>query len=102
MPAGTLQEVVVCSGVSPASGAVELRNGTMNAILYCNSARTKREWSYQAYVIDPASAAYIDAVSKPYDYANGGALWAFGFAFVLGLWFVSKNIGLVLNAVKRF
>lgn len=102
MAAGTLQQVVVCSAGSPISGAVELRNGGSTTILYCDAARSMRQWRYQAYVVDPGSAAYIDAVSTPYDYAQGGALWAFGFAFTLGLWLVAKNIGFVLNAVKRF
>ncbi len=102
MPAGTLQNVVVCAGAAPVVGAVELRNGGSTSIIYCDAARTMREWRYQAYVVDSGSAAYIDAVSTPYDYAQGGALWAFGFAFTLGLWLVAKNIGFVLNAVKRF
>lgn len=102
MPAGTLQQVVVCSAAVPVPGAVELRNGTASSVIYCDSARTLREWRYSAYVIDTGSAAYIDAVSTPYDYAQGGALWGFGFAFTLGLWLVAKNIGFVLNAVKRF
>lgn len=102
MAAGTLQQVVVCSSASPVTGAVELRNGGTSTVIYCDAARTIRQWRFQAYVIDPASASYIDAVSTPYNYAQGGALWGFGFAFVLGLWLVAKNIGLVLNAVKRF
>lgn len=102
MAAGTLQNVVVCSSSSPISGAVELRNGGASAVVYCDAARTMRQWRFQAYVIDPSASSYIDAVSTPYNYADGGALWAFGFAFTLGLWLVAKNIGLVLNAVKRF
>lgn len=47
-------------------------------------------------------APYLQVVPVPYDYAQGGALWAFGFSFVLGLWFVSRNIGMILDAVKRY
>lgn len=102
MPAGTLQQVVVCASVSPAAGAVELRNGSNAAVLYCDAARTTRQWRYEAYVVDSASASYIDAVATPYDYAHGSALWAFAFAFTLGIWVVSKNAGMVINAFRRF
>lgn len=40
--------------------------------------------------------------SPAYDYATGSMLWGFAFTFVLGLWYVSKNIGLILQAVRRF
>lgn len=41
-------------------------------------------------------------LTNSYDYSAGGALWAFAFSFVLGLWFVSKNIGLVIESVRKF
>lgn len=44
----------------------------------------------------------VAAGGVPYDYANGGALWAFGFSFTLGLWWLAKNIGLILKAIKSF
>lgn len=102
MPAGTLQQVVVCSAALPIAGAVELRNGGTNTVIYCDAARSMREWRFSAYVIDPASASYIDAIATPYNYAQGGAIWAFGFSFVLGLWFVSRNIGMILDAVRKY
>ena len=67
----------------PAAGAVELRNGTNAAVVYCDAARTTRQWRYEAYVVGSASAADIDAVAAPYDDAHGSALWTFGFSFVL-------------------
>lgn len=102
MAVGTLQQVVVCSAIVPAVGAVELRNGAANTVIWCDSQKKIRQWSYQAYVVDPASASYLDAVASPYNYTQGGALWAFGFSFVLGLWFVSKNIGLIMEAIRKF
>lgn len=38
----------------------------------------------------------------PYDYANGGVIWAFAFSFTVGLWWLTKNIGLIMKAIKSF
>lgn len=37
-----------------------------------------------------------------YNYANGAALWAFSFSFVFLLWLLGKNIGLIMEVIKRF
>jgi hypothetical protein len=34
--------------------------------------------------------------------ADAGAIFTFFFGVTLGLWFLSKNIGLVLQAIRRF
>lgn len=45
----------------------------------------------------------IDApVPDSIDYAALGAIWTFGFASVVSLWWVSKNIGLIVNSIRRF
>lgn len=43
-----------------------------------------------------------DATMVPFDYAAAAALFAFFFSFTVGCWFVAKNFGLVISAVKRF
>lgn len=55
----------------------------------------------QAYVIDPASASFIDQLTTPFDYALGSAFWAFGFTGVMILYFSSHVIGLVLKKIKN-
>lgn len=45
----------------------------------------------------------IDApVPDSIDYASLGAIWTFGFAGVVTLWWASKNIGLIVNSIRRF
>lgn len=43
-----------------------------------------------------------NAPDVPYDYTGAGEIWAFFFSFTVCLWFVAKNAGLIVNAVKRF
>lgn len=38
----------------------------------------------------------------PFDPVAAGALFAFFFASVVSLWLVSKNIGLILEAIKKW
>lgn len=42
----------------------------------------------------------LDAMS--YDYASAAALWGFAFAGVFSLWYLSKNLGMIINAVRRW
>lgn len=86
VPAGTLQSIVVCVPGSPSKAP-------------CASGFLPVEMS--AYVIDPASASYLDALTTPFDYALGGAFWAFGFAGVMILYFSAHVIGLVLKSVRN-
>lgn len=39
---------------------------------------------------------------EPFDYAQASAIFAFFFSFVVGCWYVSKNIGVILEAVRRW
>lgn len=55
----------------------------------------------QAYVIDPASASYIDALMVPFDYAFASSLWAFSFSMVVGLFVVSRYAGVILDFIRR-
>jgi hypothetical protein len=41
-------------------------------------------------------------LSNSYDYAAAAAMWTFAFSTVIGLWYLSKNLGMIINAVKRW
>jgi hypothetical protein len=53
-----------------------------------------------AYVVEPASASYFDAVAEPYDYINGAAFWAFAFVFTLTLYIGTRVYGTIINMVR--
>jgi hypothetical protein len=55
----------------------------------------------QAYLIDPAQAASIEAQNAAFDYATASAIWGFAFTFVLSLYLVSKAAGTVLNRIRK-
>lgn len=40
--------------------------------------------------------------SQPFDYVAAGILFSFFFSFTVGVWVVSKNMGLILNAIRRW
>jgi hypothetical protein len=40
--------------------------------------------------------------ASEYDYTQAAAMWGFAFTMTFALWFVSKNIGLIINAIKRW
>lgn len=41
-------------------------------------------------------------VNGAFDYTGAAAIFSFFFSFVVGTWYVSKNFGLILAAVRRF
>lgn len=43
-----------------------------------------------------------DAYAQPIDAATAGVLWTFTFITTMGLWYIAKNAGIVIQAVKRF
>lgn len=94
MPAGSVQYIIRCDVVNT-SGRSTAPCVSVGSTGYAPN-------MVQAYVIDPAAASFIDALAAPYDYAGGAALFTFGFSMVVGLWFVSRNIGLILDAVRKF
>lgn len=55
-----------------------------------------------------ASVAALEAAMgtggsvEPFDYVKAAALFSFFFSFVVGVWIVGKNIGLILNAVRHW
>ena len=46
-------------------------------------------------------AMYSTSIA-PFDYVTAASIFSFFFSFIVGVWYVSKNIGLVLSAVRRF
>lgn len=55
----------------------------------------------QSYVIDPSQASNIEAQNEPFDYALAAQIWGMAFAFVVGLYLVSKASGVVLNRIRK-
>lgn len=54
----------------------------------------------QGYLIDPTSAASIEAQNAPFDYAVAATIWGFAFTFVVGLYLVSRSAGAILGAIR--
>jgi hypothetical protein len=56
-----------------------------------------------AYVlVDGGSASELYQASLPFDYVLAGSFWTFAFSFTIALWFFAKNLGLILEAIKRW
>lgn len=57
-------------------------------------------------VISPSEYAMYQAALQsnlePFDYVQASAIFAFFFSFVVGCWYVSRNIGVILEAVRRW
>lgn len=49
----------------------------------------------------PAEIA-VNPDGVAYDYTAAAAMFTFAFSGVLSLWFVSKNIGIIIDAVRRW
>ena len=86
MAAGTLQTIVVCVEATHRQAP-------------CPSGMALT--TIQGYVIDPTQATNIDAQNAPFDYSYASGIWALGFAFVVGLYLVSKASGVILNRIRR-
>ncbi|MDC7717312.1 hypothetical protein PQU95_08830 [Vogesella sp. DC21W] len=65
----------------------------------CPSGQTTKV--LQAYVIDPSQQNNFEAATGPFDYGYASAIWALAFSTVVGLYFVSHGIGLVLGMIRR-
>lgn len=44
----------------------------------------------------------LTAAAAPFDYALAAAVFAFFFSFTVGVWYVSKHFGLIVEAVRRW
>lgn len=81
---------IVNSGVitysTKKSGGSSMGNNLTLSLLQCDTTQ------YEADVV--AGGAY--------DYASAAAMWGFAFSTVFMLWYLAKNLGLIINAVKRW
>lgn len=60
-------------------------------------------WTARTNVaVVPPNFPTCTPVNGAFDYAGAAAIFSFFFSFVVGTWYVSKNFGLILSAVKRF
>ena len=49
------------------------------------------------------SYTHLDVYKRQaYNYTDAAAMWGFAFSSVFAFWFLSKNIGAVIDAIKRF
>ncbi len=49
-----------------------------------------------------SSAGQTPSSNAQYDYVDAAAMWGFAFSSVFMLWFLAKNLGLIIDAVKRW
>ncbi len=95
MSIGSTQQVLVCIPVESASSAQRM---------FCPPDDNGQQYApqkTQAYLMDAAQQSGIEAALGPFDYAYAGGLWALAFSTVVGLYFVSHSIGLVLGFIRR-
>lgn len=53
--------------------------------------------------VQPANSPCITPLlDQPYNYVDAAAAWAFAFTWVLTLWFIAKNAGIIVNAIRKF
>lgn len=97
MAAGTTRYVLVCAPVSSADQA----NATDQAVCPPSSEQFFHVQAVQAYVLDAASAGYIDAAVQPFDYGQAAGFWGAAFTSVVGLYFACRGIGEVVNMIRR-
>ncbi|WP_254219948.1 hypothetical protein [Burkholderia multivorans] len=97
MAAGTVQTILECVAVASAdqSSTVDQQVCPPSGAQYFHLQQV------QAYVIDPASASYIDGITVPFDYAAASGFWGTAFCGVVALYFMSRGIGTVVNFVRR-
>lgn len=88
MALGTLHYVRVCAA-----------DGTLYDSV-CTATAGKMKM-VEAYILDPAAAAYLDPLGDPFDYTMAAGFWGLAFTSVLALYLVSHAVGTILNIVKR-
>jgi len=94
MGVGSVQSVVVCIPSSGATAAQQVTCPKVGAQFYVPS-------KVQAYLIDPSQKNNFDAALEPFNYAYAAGVWSLAFCSVVGLYFVSHSIGLVLGLIRR-
>jgi hypothetical protein len=97
MAAGSVQTIVVC--------LPEVTN-SYNYFYQqvCPSSSTGQSFApsrLQAFVLDPGQQTQLDVALGEFDYGYAAGVWGLAFSTVVGLYFVSHGIGLVLGMVRR-
>lgn len=58
---------------------------------------------YTSCVYILASPSDIQGASNAtYNYLDAAAMWGFSFSTVFMLWYLAKNLGMIINAIKRW
>lgn len=94
MGVGSIQMVVVCVPSTSATAAQQAACTKVGSQFYVPT-------KVQAYLLDPSQKNNIDAALEPFDYAFASGVWSLAFCSVVGLYFVSHSIGLVLGLIRR-
>jgi hypothetical protein len=94
MPSGSLQNVLVCV---PATSATQAESAICPSI----GGQVFQPAQVQAYLLDPSQQGSLEAVFEPFDYGYAAGVWSLAFTTVVGLYFVSHGIGLVLGMIRR-
>lgn len=83
------------------SGVAYLTNGVLLTTFSMNLSIPGSAWISHAMIfyLSPCDPALH---SPLFDYVLASAFWAFAFSFTIGIWFFTKNIGLILEAIKRW
>ena len=80
------------------SNATSANSNAINALTVANTSNTTAN---QALTLAQAGGSGGFS-SAPYNYAQASAAWVFGITVVVFCWLVSKNVGVILDAIKRF
>jgi hypothetical protein len=96
MGVGSVQNVLVCV---PTSG--ELASALDQQVCPPSGSQYFHLQTQQAYVVDPASAGFLDGLAEPFDYTAAGGFFALAFTMVVGIWMVSASAGSILALIRR-
>jgi len=97
MAIGSVQTLVVC-----VPEVTNTNNSVNQQICPTNSAgQTFAPTNLQAYVLDPTQQGQFEAAFGQFDYGYAAGVWGLAFSMVVGLYFVSHGIGLVLGFIRR-
>lgn len=86
---------------------VHTATGTFTKYLITSSAATSSQLTNELNALLPRVGSLEDifqssSLSEAYDPVLAGALFSFFFSFIVGVWVFCKNIGLIINAVRRW
>lgn len=97
MTIGSVQKAVICIPVTDGSATVS----TGACVSIPRTDGIYRAAVIDAYVIDASQKSQFEAALGAFDYGYAGAMWGVAFTGVVGLYFVSHSIGLVLGMIRR-